>query len=231
MVSSVPLSIPILFTASRVASARQQTSPYDTYAPTYDVLDGGAAATALGFADLRAALIGQAQGNVLEVGVGTGLNLPLYDWKAVTTITGADLSPGMLQEAQNKIQGLARPDAVTLRTADVEALPFEDDSFDCVVDTFSMCVFAHPSRALAEMARVLRPGGRLLLLEHSRSTSALVGWYQDVTAPAVAATGKGCFWNQRVVELVQGTPGIVLEGSTVHLGGLLTSVVAVKPVL
>ena len=60
----------------------------------------------------------------------------------------------------------------------VESLPFADDSFDCVVDTFSMCVFPNPLQALKAMARVLSPTGKLLLLEHSRSSSPLLGWYQ-----------------------------------------------------
>lgn len=226
---SIPSTIASVL-AYPAAAAQQQPSPYDTYAPTYDALDGGAAASALGFPDLRATLLRQARGDILEVGVGTGLNLPLYDWPAVITITGADLSAGMLQEAEAKVPSLPRPEAVFLRAADVTSLPFKDNTFDCVVDTFSMCVFSAPSAALAEMARVLKPGGRVLLLEHSRSRSPLLGWYQDVTASAVAATGKGCFWNQRVVELVQATPGLVLEGATEHLGGLLTSVVAVKAV-
>lgn len=225
----VALSIPpIASVLAPFAPALASSTSYDTYAPTYDVLDGGAAASALGFPDLRAALLRHARGDVLEVGVGTGLNLPLYTWQTIATLTAVDLSPGMLEQARAKLPSLPRQDAVTLRAANVTAMPFNDEAFDCVVDTFSMCVFVDPAAALVEMGRVLKPGGRLLLLEHSRSDNPLLGWYQDVSAPAVAATGKGCYWNQRVVELVDATPGVAVQDATTHLGGLLTSIVAVK---
>lgn len=167
-----------------------------------------------------------------QVGIGTGLNLPLYPWSTITSLTGIDLSAGMLQQAGNKLSTLPINNPTINRTtlvqSDVTSLPFADAQFDCVVDTFSMCVFPDPRAALAEMTRVLRPGGRLLLLEHSRSDNALLGWYQDVTAPAVATTGKGCFWNQDVRGLVAGTPGVRVADVQQHLGGLLVSVVALR---
>lgn len=138
LVVSIPPIASIAAAAPVLAAA--PTASYDTYAPTYDVLDGGAAATALGFPDLRAALLRQASGQVLEVGVGTGLNLPLYAWTDgnIDTLTAVDLSPGMLQQARAKAATLPRPDAVVLGTADVASLPFDDNTFDCVIDTFSM---------------------------------------------------------------------------------------------
>ena len=82
--------------------------------------------------------------------------------------------------------------------ADATALPFPDASFDSVVDTFSLCVMPDPEGALRELARVVRPGGRVLLLEHAKSDNALLGTYQELTASAVAASAKGCYWNQDV---------------------------------
>ena len=117
---------------------------------------------------------------------------------------------------------------LSLVQADATALPFADASFDTVVDTFSMCVLdgAAPA-ALAEAARVLRPGGVALLLEHSLADAQLLGAYQDATADAVSAGGKGCRWNQRIVELVQAA-GLRVVSSEPGLGGLLRSIVAVK---
>jgi ubiquinone/menaquinone biosynthesis C-methylase UbiE len=136
--------------------------------------------------------------------VGTGLNLPLYDASRLSSFTAVDISPGMLREAAPRAEALRRRlsgaeqqrqqqrqrseaagaadgtagPGVQLLVADAAALPFADRSFDCVLDTFSLCVFERPAAAVREMARVLRRGGRLLLLEHSRSDNPLLGAYQ-----------------------------------------------------
>lgn len=159
----------------------------------------------------------QASGSVLEVAVGTGLNLPLYDWSAITSFTCMDLSKGMLNQAARRLrssipaavvtssaeqqgrmdlnrdtsapaQGSATAGGVDttvehkvpvqLLQADVSSLPIPDNTYDVVVDTFSLCVFGRPEAALLEIVRVLKPGGRLLLLEHSRSDNMLLGAYQ-----------------------------------------------------
>ena len=102
----------------------------------------------------------------LEVGVGTGLNLPLYDGTRCSVV-GVDLSQGMLREAAQTVaqRGLRRH--IELQQMDAQQLTFADASFDCVVDTFSLCVFNEPNRALVELARVLKPGGMALLVEHN----------------------------------------------------------------
>lgn len=206
-------------------------SAYDGYAASYDELDGGIAAAQLGFPALRQQLLSGAHGSVLETAVGTGLNLPFYDTGAVTSLTAIDLSRGMLDQAGQRAARLGLANTVQLVQGDVECLQqlFDGRTFDTVVDTFSLCVFPYPAAAIRSMAACLRPGGTLLLLEHSRSDFALLGAYQDLTAQAVAATSKGCRWNDNVSQLVEAT-GLRIQQSKRHVGGLIVSIVAVKPI-
>jgi ubiquinone/menaquinone biosynthesis C-methylase UbiE len=104
----------------------------------------------------------RARGDVLEVAVGTGLNLGLYP--PGTRLTGVDLSPEMLARARSRSAAINAP--IELKEADVEALPFGDGTFDTVVSTLAMCAVPDERAAVLEMCRVLRPGGRLLLLDH-----------------------------------------------------------------
>jgi ubiquinone/menaquinone biosynthesis C-methylase UbiE len=108
----------------------------------------------------------RAEGRILDVGVGTGRNLPHYPPAA--TVTGIDLSPGMLDHARRRAAALGRP--ADLREGDAENLPFGDGCFDTVVCALVLCTVPGRRAALAEMWRVLVPGGRLLLLDHIGST-------------------------------------------------------------
>jgi ubiquinone/menaquinone biosynthesis C-methylase UbiE len=119
------------------------------------------------FGDARGWICSQAEGRVLEVAIGTGLNLPLYP--GGVAVTGIDLSPAMLEIARVRAEELGV--AVELREADAHALPFVDGSFDTAVCTFSLCNIPDERRALAEMHRVLKPGGLLLLADHVASTN------------------------------------------------------------
>jgi ubiquinone/menaquinone biosynthesis C-methylase UbiE len=110
------------------------------------------------FGDGRAWVCAQATGEVLEVAIGTGRNLPLYPQGI--RLTGIDFSPQMLQLARRKAEELGRP--VDLRLGDAQGLDLPDASFDTVVCTLSLCAIPDQRRAIAEMKRVLRPGGRLL---------------------------------------------------------------------
>jgi len=118
------------------------------------------------FGDSRQWACGRATGEVLEVAVGTGLNLPLYPEDVA--LTGIDWSERMLALAHERGRD------ATLRQADAHALPFADGSFDTVVCTFGLCAIPDDRKAVAEMARVLRPGGLLILVDHVASTSRVV---------------------------------------------------------
>jgi ubiquinone/menaquinone biosynthesis C-methylase UbiE len=118
----------------------------------------------------------RAEGRVLEVAVGTGLNLPFYD--AGSTVVGVDLSPEMLAIARQRALETDRD--VDLREGDAHDLDFEDGSFDSVVSTFSLCNIPDTDQALSEMHRVLRPGGKLILVDHIRSSVKPVLWVQKV---------------------------------------------------
>jgi ubiquinone/menaquinone biosynthesis C-methylase UbiE len=114
------------------------------------------------FGDSRAWVCSKATGDTLEIGIGTGLNLPFYGEQA--RLTGIDFSPAMLALARQRAGQLGRQ--ADLREADALALPFPDASFDTVVCTFSLCAVPDDRQAVAEMSRVLRPDGLLLLADH-----------------------------------------------------------------
>jgi ubiquinone/menaquinone biosynthesis C-methylase UbiE len=135
------------------------------------------------FKDSRSWVCSQAAGDTLEVGIGTGLNLPFYPGNV--RLTGIDFSPAMLAIARGRASQLDQ--GVDLREADAHKLPFPDASFDTVVCTFALCAIPDEQRAVAEMNRVLRPGGRLLLADHIRGAAwpvrALQRLIEAVTIP------------------------------------------------
>jgi ubiquinone/menaquinone biosynthesis C-methylase UbiE len=128
------------------------------------------------FGDTRTWVCSRADGEVLEVAVGTGLNLPHYP--DGVRLTGVEWSPAMLEIARDRARRLRLDPALTL--GDAQALDFPDGRFDTVVCTFSLCAIPDEHRALAEMDRVLRPGGRLLLADHVVSSR----WYVRVLQAA-----------------------------------------------
>jgi ubiquinone/menaquinone biosynthesis C-methylase UbiE len=131
------------------------------------------------FADGRRWGAGQARGNVLEIAVGTGRNLPHYP--PDTHVTGIDLSSAMIAIARSRADQAGFP--VDLHVADAQDLPFPDESFDTVVATLALCSIPDDTAAAAEIARVLRPGGTLVLLEHVRSPSPVVRAVQRLLQP------------------------------------------------
>jgi len=142
----------------------RQKRVWDKSAPSYDKQI--AFFEKIWFTGGREWLTERADGRVLEVAIGTGRNLPFYP--AGVTITGIELSPAMLAIARQRAADLGRD--ADLREGNAEHLPFGDASFDTVVCALSLCTIPAPAAALGEMRRVLRPGGRLLLLDHIGST-------------------------------------------------------------
>jgi ubiquinone/menaquinone biosynthesis C-methylase UbiE len=121
----------------------------------------------------------QAQGDVLEIAVGTGRNLRHYP--ATVNLTGIEFSPAMLEIARQTAAGVGR--MIDLRVGDAQALEFADASFDTVVCTLALCTIPDDRAAVSEPKRVLRPGGRLLLLEHVRSPNRAVRLVQRLLEP------------------------------------------------
>jgi ubiquinone/menaquinone biosynthesis C-methylase UbiE len=129
-----------------------------------------------GFRETRAKALANARGDVLEVGGGTGSNLPHYG-PGVTSLTMTEPEPPMLKRLQKKAGEHASE--VKVVRAPAEDLPFDDDSFDTVVSTLVLCGVADQAKAVREIRRVLRPGGRLVFIEHVRSDDPKLAKMQD----------------------------------------------------
>src|SRR5207244_4070157 len=129
----------------------------------------------------RSRVIPAAEGDVLEVGIGSGLNLPFYT-RNVRHVIGLDPSPKLLSMAHGNLRPGLSP--VEFVEGSAEAIPLETRSIDTVVTTWTLCSISDAERALREMNRVLRPGGRLLFVEHGLAPEPNVRWWQDHFTPA-----------------------------------------------
>jgi SAM-dependent methyltransferase len=150
-----------------------------------------------GGADLRRRVIGRAVGRTLEIGAGNGYNLPHYP-SAVTSLVVSEPSPHMMRLLRERL--VADPPPVArweLVQTGAESLPFADASFDTVTSGYVHCTIPHPEAAIAEIARVLKPGGRYLFLEHVRARGALLGRTQDLIEPLHVYVAAGCHPNRR----------------------------------
>ena len=151
---------------------------YDERAATYDRSLGVVERMVLG--SLRRQFGALLRGETLEIGVGSGLNLPHYA-PAVTKAVGVDLSEAMLLHARARARDLPCPSAFV--QADAAALPFSDASFDTVAVSLALCTIPDPAQALLEAARVCRPDGRLVLLEHVRAPARPLAALQRLVSP------------------------------------------------
>jgi ubiquinone/menaquinone biosynthesis C-methylase UbiE len=165
------------------------------FAALYDLMVSGVERG--GLQEMRAELLRAASGSTLELGAGTGLNLAHYP-EAVTELVLTEPDPHMARRLRKRIEAQPPvPPRVEVVEAPAEELPFEADSFDCLVSTLVLCTVTAPERAVAELCRVLRPGGRLLCLEHVRSPDGdrLARWQDRLERPWGWVAG-GCHPNR-----------------------------------
>ena len=141
------------------------------------------------YQSIREEVVSEAKGRVLEVGAGTGFNLRHYSRQA-TSVTATEPNPFMLERAKRRAWKAGH--SIEFRQARAEDLPFDDASFDTVVGTWVLCSVQEPSEALAEIVRVLKPGGNFRFVEHVRREPGFSGFWQSAIAPMWRWVGAGC---------------------------------------
>jgi len=153
-------------------------------------------------ATYRKSLLINTYGNVLEIGFGTGLNLPFYP-EAVTKLTTIDTNVGARAIAAKRIQKTPHSFEIESQTLSGESLPMADQTFDCVVSTWTLCSIADVRQALREIRRVLKPDGQFLFVEHGLSDDPKVQVWQNRLNPIQRIVGDGCNINRDMRQLVE----------------------------
>ena len=165
---------------------------------------------------VRAALIPQARGEVLEIGIGSGLNLPFYS-REVKHIFGVDPSLELQKMAAKRVAGPMKVDFIP-QSAE-EPLPLDESSIDTVVMAWTLCSIPNAAKALRQMRRVLKPEGRLIFVEHGRAPDRKVAAWQDRLTPVWKHATGGCHLNRKVDELITGAGFQMTELTTSYLPG------------
>ncbi|MGK2944065.1 MAG: class I SAM-dependent methyltransferase [Desulfuromonadales bacterium] len=165
----------------------------------------------------RQKIIPLARGRVLEVGLGSGLNLPYYDASKVSKVWGLDPSPEMIQMAETR----ARSVNFEVEFIDVpgEDIPLETNSVDTVVVTYTLCTIVDVDRAIQEMLRVLRPGGELVFCEHGIAPDASVRRLQKCINPLWQRIGGGCHLNREIPKLIEQNGFRIKEMEAMYIPG------------
>ena len=165
--------------------------------------------------------VSSAQGRVLEIGVGTGLNLPHY--RKAKTVAAIDPDNASLQRALPRRTG----STMTLYQSRAEELPFANEAFDSVVGTLTFCSIDDPGRALSEVRRVLRPGGLFRLIEHVRMDNRVIAAAQDFVTPVWKQIAGNCHLNRDTLAWVK-RAGFTVRQVDRHMGGIFIGIDAVK---
>jgi ubiquinone/menaquinone biosynthesis C-methylase UbiE len=179
-----------------------------------------------GLGAMRAALLAGASGRVVEIGAGTGVNLDLY--RGIEDLTLVEPDPHMAARLRERLGEGGGAAPRRLVEAPAEALPFADDSFDTGVATLVLCTVPDPAAAVAELARVLKPGGRLLFIEHVRSDDPDRARWQDRLEKPWRFMADGCYCN-RDTEAMLGASAFEIEA--VEHGKLPKAMPIVRPLI
>ena len=161
----------------------------------------------------RERILSQADGRVLEIGVGSGVNLPLYTDRA-SEVLGLEPHPRLLRMASAK----TAPIASKLFLGSAESIPLDASTVDTIVVTWTLCTIPDVERALGEMHRVLRPGGMVHFVEHGRSPKANVARWQDRVTPVWGRVFGGCHLNRPIADLLDGA-GLTVDQLQLYAGG------------
>lgn len=165
----------------------------------------------------REKVVPLAQGCVLEVGVGSGLNLAYYDARKVSKVIGLDPSPEMTRKAARSARRV--PIEVEFVNAPAESIPLASGSVDTALVTYALCTMPETGLALREISRVLRPGGRLVFCEHGLAPDANVRKWQDRMTPVWKRLAGGCHLNRDIPALVEQGGFRIVSMETMYLPG------------
>lgn len=180
-----------------------------------------------GLRAMRAELLAEARGRVVEVGAGTGVNLDLYG-SGIEDLTLVEPDPHMAAQLRKKLEAGEGGPPKALVEAAAESLPFADDAFDTAVATLVLCTIPDPVAAIAEMARVLKPGGRLLFIEHVRSDDPGRARWQDRLEKPWRFMADGCYCNRDTEATLRAS---AFEVETVEHGKLPKALPIVRPLI
>ena len=165
----------------------------------------------------RSKIVPQARGEVLEIGIGSGLNLQFYDAKKVSSIIGIDPAAQMQSLARARAADITIP--VEMMVVDVHGIHADTNRFDTIVITFTLCSIAEPVAALKEMSRVLKPDGQLLFCEHGLAPDASIERWQHRLTPFWKPMAGGCHLNRDIPSIIREAGFVIDELSAAYLPG------------
>jgi ubiquinone/menaquinone biosynthesis C-methylase UbiE len=177
-------------------------------------------------ASVRKKIVSGLEGNVLEIGAGTGANFPYYSKGKLERLVSLEPNPYMLDQAKSKAKEFGLP--VEFHQGSAEALPFENEEFDIVVATLVLCSVDEPEKVFQEIRRVCKKGGKIVLFEHVRTESKTLAALQDVLTPAWKRLCDGCHLNRDTGRYMEES-GIELVNEKKYLKGIFVEYEGVNP--